>query len=62
MVRLFLPYEDGAKLAELYALGAPIEERVDGPDGVMIHAHLPRRDLRRFAPYLVAEAEHRASR
>jgi GTP-binding protein HflX len=61
-VRLFLPYEDGAKLAELYALGAPIEERVDGPDGVMIYAHLPRRDLRRFAPYLVAEAEHRATR
>ena len=62
VVRLFLPYQDGAKLAELYALGAPIEERVDGPDGVMIHAHLPRRDLRRFAPYLVAEAEHRATR
>jgi GTP-binding protein HflX len=62
LVRLLLPYEDGAKLAELYALGAPIEERVDGPDGVLIHAHLPRRDLRRFARYLVAEAEHRASR
>jgi hypothetical protein len=36
-------------------------ERVDGPDGVLIHAHLPRRDLRRFASYLVAEAEHRAT-
>ena len=62
LVRLLLPYEDGAKLAELYALGAPIEERIDGPDGVLVHAHLPRRDLRRFARYLVAEAEHRASR
>jgi GTP-binding protein HflX len=62
LVQLLLPYEDGAKLAELYALGAPIEERVDGPDGVLIHAHLPRRDLRRFAPYLVADAEHRATR
>ena len=28
-VHLFLPYEDGGKLAELYALGAPIEERED---------------------------------
>jgi GTP-binding protein HflX len=62
LVRLLLPYEDGAKLAELYALGAPIEERIDGPDGVVIRAHLPRRDLRRFARYLVAEAEHRATR
>jgi GTPase len=61
-VRLFLPYEHGAKLAELYALGAPIEERTDGPDGVLVHAHLPRRELRRFAEYLVAEAEHRATR
>jgi GTPase len=62
VVRLLLPYEEGAKLAELYALGAPIEERIDGPDGVLIHAHLPRRDLRRFAQFLVAEAEHRATR
>jgi GTPase len=62
VVRLLLPYDEGAKLAELYALGAPIEERIDGPDGVLIHAHLPRRDLRRFAQFLVAEAEHRATR
>ena len=55
-VRLFLPYEDGAKLAELYALGAPVEEREDGPEGVMVRARLPQRDLRRFAPYLVDEA------
>ena len=55
-VRLLLPYGDGAKLAELYALGAPIEERVDSPDGVLVRARLPRRELRRFAPYLVDEA------
>jgi GTP-binding protein HflX len=61
-VQLLLPYEEGARLAELYALGAPIEKRIDGPDGVLIHAHLPRRDLRRFAQFLVAEAEHRATR
>ena len=53
-VHLFLPYEDGGKLAELYALGAPIEERDDQPDGVLVRARLPRRELRRFARYLVA--------
>ena len=55
-VRLLLPHGEGGKLAELYALGAPIDERVDAPEGVLIRARLPRRELRRFAPYLVAEA------
>ena len=55
-VELLLPYDEGAKLAELYALGAPILERVDREDGVYVRAHLPQRDLRRFGPYLVAEA------
>jgi GTPase len=55
-VRLLVPYEEGRVLTELYELGAPIEERTDGPDGVLLHARLPERELRRFAPYLVAEA------
>jgi GTP-binding protein HflX len=55
-VELLLPYEEGARLAELYALGAPIEERVDRPDGVFIRAHLPRRELARYVPYMLAEA------
>jgi GTP-binding protein HflX len=55
-VELLLPYEEGGKLAELYALGAPILERVDREDGVYVRAHLPHRELRRFGPYLVAEA------
>ena len=55
-VHLFLPYEDGGKLAELYALGAPIDEREDRADGVHVRARLPRREVRRFARYLVAEA------
>jgi GTPase len=55
-VRLLLPHGDGGKLAELYALGAPIDERVDAPEGVLVRARLPRRELRRFAPYLVAES------
>ncbi|MGH2931301.1 MAG: GTPase HflX [Gaiellaceae bacterium] len=58
LVRLLLPYEDGGKLAELYDLGAPIDEREDGPDGVLVRARLPRRALLRFAPYLVADSEH----
>jgi GTP-binding protein HflX len=55
-VRLLIPHEDGARLAELYALGAPIEERSDRPDGVLLVARLPRVAVPRFAPYLVAEA------
>ncbi|HEY7794223.1 MAG TPA: GTPase HflX [Gaiellaceae bacterium] len=55
-VRLLLPYDQGARLAELYSLGAPIDEREDGPEGVLVRARLPQRDVRRFARYLVAEA------
>ena len=55
-VELLLPYEEGGRLAELYALGAPILERVDREEGVYVRAHLPQRELRRFGPYLVAEA------
>jgi GTPase len=58
-VRLLLPYEEGGRLSELYALGAPIDQREDTPDGVLVVARLPRHELRRFAPYLVAEAERR---
>jgi GTP-binding protein HflX len=54
-VRLLLPYDEGARLNELYALGAPIEEREDTPDGVLVVARLPRRELRRYAPYLLTE-------
>ena len=54
-VRLLIPYDEGAKLAELYALGAPIDERHDREEGVYIRARLPRRELRRFGPYLVLD-------
>jgi GTP-binding protein HflX len=54
-VRLLIPYDEGARLAELYALGAPVDERADRPEGVFIRARLPRREVRRFAPYLIAE-------
>ena len=39
----------------------PIDERVDRPEGVFVRARLPRREVRRFAPFLVAEAEARSS-
>ena len=55
-VRLLIPYDEGGKLNELYALGTPIEERTDTDEGVLVLARLPRRELRRFAPYLIAEA------
>jgi GTP-binding protein HflX len=61
-VHLFLPYEEGGKLAELYALGAPVDEREDQADGVYVRARLPRRELRRFAGYLVAEARTDSAR
>jgi GTPase len=61
-VRLLVPYEQGARLSELYALGTPIEEREDTAAGVAIIARLPRRDLPRFAPFLVADSKsHRES-
>ena len=56
---LLLPYDQGARLAELYSLGAPVEERQDTPEGVLIRARLPRRDLVRFAPFMFAEAERK---
>ncbi len=59
LVELLVPYEDGGKLAELYALGPPIESRTDREDGVLIQARLPERDVRRFARFLVAEPRGR---
>jgi GTPase len=60
-VRLLVPYGEGEKLSQLYALGAPIEERRDLPEGVLVVARLPRAEIRRFAPYLVAEAGSEAA-
>jgi GTPase len=59
-VRLLVPHGSGRVLTELYDLGAPIEERVDRADGVLVHARLPERELVRFAPYLVADADDEA--
>jgi len=59
-VRLLIPYDEGGRLAELYALGMPVDERADREDGVFIRAHLPMREVRRFAQYLVVEPETEA--
>ena len=54
---LLLAFDEGGKLNELYALGAPIEQREDTTEGVLVVARLPRREVRRFAAYLVADSE-----
>jgi GTPase len=56
-VHLLVPHSDGRVLADLYALGAPIDERDDTDAGVLVRARLPRRDLRRFARYLVSSTD-----
>src|SRR5580765_2015613 len=61
-VKLLVPYEQGARLSELYALGTPIEERQDTSAGVVLIARLPRRDLPRFAPFLIAGPADETSR
>ena len=58
-VRLLIPYEEGGRLSELYALGAPIDGREDTPEGVLVVARLPRNELRRYAPFLIAESAQR---
>jgi GTP-binding protein HflX len=60
-VKLFVPYTEGRVLSDLYALGAPIDERRDLDDGVQIRARLPRREIRRFARYLVAGSQEQAA-
>jgi GTPase len=59
-VRLLVPFDQGRILAELYELGAPIEERLDTSEGVIVVARLPHREVGRFAPYLVSEPAARA--
>ncbi|HZT45807.1 MAG TPA: GTPase HflX [Gaiellaceae bacterium] len=61
LVDLLVPYDEGGKLAELYALGPPIESRDDREDGVLIRARLPEREIRRFARFLVARTAQRAT-
>ena len=52
-VELLVPHDEGALLAQLYALGSPIE-REDEPEGVRIRAHLPIGLIERYAAFRVA--------
>jgi len=49
-VELLVPHGEGRELAALYALGAPIE-REDTEEGVLIRAHLPEAEARRYARF-----------
>ncbi len=49
-IELLVPHGQGKELAALYALGAPIE-REDTAEGVVIRAHLPEAEARRFARF-----------
>jgi GTP-binding protein HflX len=51
-VELLVPHAEGAALASLYALGAPIE-REDTAEGIRIRAHLPAAEARRYAAYRI---------
>ena len=61
-VRLLVPYDEGRVLSDLYGLGAPISDREDTEDGVLVRARLPHHELRRYAPFLVADADEVTSR
>ena len=65
-VRLLIPYDAGDKLAELYELGAPVDERDRSRRRrLRARARLSHADLRRFAAFLVLEedgASHEAHR
>jgi GTP-binding protein HflX len=52
-VELLVPHEAGRVLADLYALGAPIESRQDTAAGVRVLAHLPEDVARRYDAYRV---------
>jgi GTP-binding protein HflX len=51
-VELLVPHAEGAALARLYALGAPIE-RLAVPTGVLIRAHLPTAEASRLQEFRV---------
>ncbi|MGH3073633.1 MAG: GTPase HflX, partial [Gaiellales bacterium] len=52
-VRLLVPHADGSELSALYSTGAPITQREDAAEGVLVTARLPRELVGRFAAYRV---------
>jgi GTP-binding protein HflX len=53
-IELLLPYQEGARLAELHDVAGDLE-REDTPDGVRIHARVPQSVAERFGPFVVAD-------
>jgi GTPase len=51
-VELLLPYEEGARLAELYDVAGELE-RTERPDGVLVRARVPAALAHRFAGFAV---------
>ena len=54
-VRLLLPHDRGGELSALYASGAPVTDREDVEEGVLVRARLPRHLLARFAAFRVED-------
>jgi GTP-binding protein HflX len=52
-VELLIPYEDGARMAELHAVAGDLE-REDTPDGVRVSARLPAPVVARYQPYALS--------
>ena len=52
-VELLIPYEDGARLAELHAVAGDLE-REDTPDGVRVLARLPAPVAARYQDYALS--------
>jgi GTP-binding protein HflX len=54
-VDLLLPYQDGARLAELHEIAGDLQ-REDTPEGVHVHARVPASVAERFGRFAVAPA------
>ena len=54
-VELLVPYAEGGRLSELYELAGDLE-RDERPDGVLVHARIPRSLVHRFAEFEVDAA------
>jgi GTPase len=52
-VHLLMPHSRGSELSALYRSGAPITEREDREQGVLVRARLPRELLAKYADYRV---------
>jgi GTP-binding protein HflX len=51
-IELLVPYEEGARLSELYEVAGDLE-RSERADGVLVHARIPAALTHRFAEFAV---------